>query len=231
MRHMKNPWVIIGLLIVILIGGSVWYSNSVGERNNEGVTFSPHLKGNPDAVVTLVEYSDLQCPACGAFQPYVNEIITAYGDAVRFEYKHFPLPIHPLAEPAARAAEAAGIQGQFFPFIDLVFENQTTWSKSPNPAAYFYDYATQLGLDVDQFKRHMNSSLVRDKVRADGVEAREKGITATPTFFLNGERMVISSYDDFRAQIEQAINPSVNFSADGSEVEAAPVESEVKFGI
>ncbi len=83
--HMKNPWVIVGALTVILIGGSVWYSSSVSARNNEGVTLTPHIKGNPEAVVTLVEYSDFQCPACAAFQPYVNEVLAAYGDSVRFE--------------------------------------------------------------------------------------------------------------------------------------------------
>jgi protein-disulfide isomerase len=202
---MKNPWVIVGIIAVVLIGGSVWYSDSVSTRNNEGVSFSPHIKGNAESAVTLVEYSDLQCPACAAFQPYVNEVLAAYGDGLRFEYKHFPLPIHPLAEPAARAAEAAGLQGKFFEYADKLFAEQAAWTKSPNPAGLYLSYAEELGLDLDQFKRHLNASLVREKIKAEGQEARDLGVTGTPTFFLNGERMVVESYEDFRAQIEAAV--------------------------
>jgi protein-disulfide isomerase len=209
---MKNPWIIILVLAVVLIGGSVWYSDSVSATNNEGVEAEVMLKGNPEGVVTLVEYSDLQCPACSAFQPYVNEVLAAYGDDIRFEYKHFPLPIHPLAEPAARAAEAAGQQDKFFEYADVLFEKQSAWSTSPNPAGLFITYATDLGLDVDMFKRHMNASVLRDKIRADAKEARDRGVTGTPTFFLNGERMQITSYEDFRSQIESVLNPQVDFT-------------------
>jgi predicted DsbA family dithiol-disulfide isomerase len=72
-------------------------------------------------------------------------------------------------------------------------------------------YAEEIGLDVDQFKRHMNASLVRDKVKADAAAARDLGITGTPTFFLNDQRMTFETYDDFRAQIETAVNPQVEF--------------------
>lgn len=229
---MKNPWIIVAVLAVVLIGGSVWYSNTVSARNNEGIEVKAHMKGNPDAPVTLVEFSDLQCPACAAFQPYVNEILANYGDAIRFEYKHYPLPIHPLAEPAARAAEAAGQQGQFFAYADKLFENQKAWSTSPNPTRQFFTYAEELGLDMEQFKRHLNATVLRDKVRSEGQEARGLGVTGTPTFFLNGQRMQYSSYDEFRQQIEQAVNPNVNFSADGTApIEVTPTEPAVQFGI
>jgi protein-disulfide isomerase len=209
---MKNPWIFVLVLAVVLIGASVWYSQGVAEKNNAGIEFTPHIKGNPDASVTLTEYSDLQCPACAAFQPYVNDVMDTYGDSVRFEYKHFPLPIHNLAEPAGRAAEAAGLQGQFFPYVDLLFVNQKTWSVSPNPTSFFIKYAEELGLDIDTFKRQMNASLVRDKIKEDRKAASEKDITGTPTFFLNGKKMQIETYENFREQIESAINPAVEFT-------------------
>lgn len=208
---MKNPWVIIGLLAVLLIGGSVWYSGQVQERNNAGVEVKDHIKGNTEAVVTLTEYSDFQCPACAAFQPAVQKALDDHPNDLRLEYKHFPLPIHPLAESAARAAEAAGQQDAFFAYHDLLFENQTTWSNTPNPTGLFYKYATDLELDLDLFKRHYNSSILRERVRASGAEAVGLGVTGTPTFFLNGERMVIETYEDFHAQIAAAINPEVVF--------------------
>lgn len=221
---MKNPWVIIGIIAVVLFGGSIWYSNSAAEKNNEGITFSPHIKGNPEAAVKLVEYSDFQCPACAAFQPVVADVLTQFGDAIAFEYKHFPLPIHPLAEPAARAAEAAGQQGAFFEFHDKLFENQTAWSNSPNPMLQFTAYAEELGLDTEQFRRQYSASLIRERVREDLAEARELGLTGTPTFFLNGERMVIQTYEDFVNQIAAAVNPEEA----GTTPEAAPA---VEFGI
>lgn len=202
---MKNPWIIILLLVVVLIGGSVWYAKAADVRNNEGVTFSPHLKGNAEAVVSLVEFSDFQCPACAAFLPYVEEVVAQHGDAISFEYKHFPLPMHTLAEPAARAAEAAGQQGKFFEYGEKLFAEQAVWSTNPNALGLFVRYAEELGLDIDTFKRHMSASLVREKIRSEMTEGREKGVTGTPTFFLNGQRMQITSYEDFKAQIEAAV--------------------------
>jgi protein-disulfide isomerase len=220
----KNPWIIIVTLAAVLIGGSVWYSSSVSEANNEGVTFSPNFKGNENAKVTLTEYSDFQCPACASFLPVVNDILAEFGDNLKFEYKHFPLPIHPLAEAAARAAEAAGQQDAFFPFHDLLFANQASWSNSPNPMAFFAKYAEEIGLDVSLFKKHYTTSLIRDRVRQDATEARQLGLTGTPTFFLNGERMSFSTYEDFVNQIDAAVNQN------DLEVEMESVPA-VQFGI
>ncbi|HMO78274.1 MAG TPA: thioredoxin domain-containing protein [Candidatus Paceibacterota bacterium] len=208
---MKNPWIIIGVLAIVLIGGSVWYSTNVQERNNEGIVITANIKGNENAPVTLTEYSDFQCPACAAFQPVVKNILSEFPDDVKLEYKHFPLPIHSLAEPAARAAEAAGQQDAFFAYHDLLFENQTAWSNTPNPTALFFKYAADLELDVDLFKRHYNSSVLRDRVKVDLLEARGLGLTGTPTFYLNGERMNIETYEDFYNQIAAAVNPDVVF--------------------
>ena len=229
---MKNPWTIVGIVALVLIGGSIWYSNAVSAKNNEGITFSPHLKGDSEASVKLVEYSDLQCPACASFQPILEQIINEFGDSLSLEYKHFPLPIHKLAEPAARAAEAAGQQDVFFAFHDKLFENQTTWSKSPNPTALFMQYAKELSLDVDKFKRQMNSSMIREMVRDSAREGRELGITGTPTFFLNGERMSFQTYEEFKNQITAVINPEVNFTVDGATTSTdTTTESSVQFGI
>ena len=220
---MKNPWIIIVVIVAVLIGGSIWYSGTVAEKNNEGITFVPHIKGNAEAQVTLTEYSDFECPACASFHPVVLDVMEEFGDQIAFEYKHFPLPIHPLAEPAARAAEAAGQQGKFFEFHDLLFINQRAWSNSPNPMIFFKDFATELELDVEQFERQYKASAIRDKVRADAAAARELGLTGTPTFFLNGERMVIQTYEDFYNQILAAVNPQ--------SASSTPVAPTVEFGI
>lgn len=208
---MKNPWVIVGIIAVVLIGGSIRYSSGVGEKNNEGITFSPHLKGNTDSSIKLVEYSDLQCPACAQMEPIVKDVLDQYGDQISFEYKHFPLPMHSLAETASKAAEAAGQQDAFFEYHDLLFTNQQTWSVSPNAMAMFVQYAKELNLDLDQFKKQMNASLIKDKINSEKQEGLAAGVTGTPTFFLNGQKMTFTTYDDFKAQIEAALNPEVKF--------------------
>lgn len=210
---MKNPWVVIGVIVVLLIGGSVWYSIEASKAYNEGVVVTEHIKGNPDATVTLTEYSDFQCPACSQFAPIVAEIMAEYGDSIRFEYKHFPLiQLHPFAQPAARAAEAAGQQGKFFEFHDLLFANQAEWTKGVAPAAFFTQYAEELGLDLDLFAKHQRSSLLQDKVKREFDEARGLGLTGTPSFYLNGVRMNPTSIDDFKAQVAAAVNPTANFN-------------------
>jgi len=97
--------------------------------NNEGIELIENIKGNSNASVTLVEYSDLQCPACAAFQPVVDQLMTDLGDDVKFQYKHFPLPIHQNALSAAIAAEAAGQQSKFFEFHDILFKNRQSGLK------------------------------------------------------------------------------------------------------
>lgn len=223
---MKNPWVIIGILIVVLFGGAMWFSNASNERNNEGVEVLTHVKGNPDAAVVLTEYSDLQCPACAAFAPVISDMLETYGDAVRFEYKHYPLvSIHPFALNAAIAAEAAGQQGKFFEYHDLLFANQQQWSSSAIPTGAFMAYAEELGLDVELFERHMKSTVLRDKVRAELDAARELGLTSTPSFFLNGQRMQFSTYEEFLAQIAAAVDPNAVSTS------TPALDSEVRFGI
>ncbi|MCU0678295.1 MAG: DsbA family protein [Candidatus Pacebacteria bacterium] len=236
---MKNPWVIIGIIAVLLIGGAVWYSGEANEIYNEGVEVKAHIKGNPDAAVKLVEYSDFQCPACAAFQPVIAEILAEYGDRMSFEYRHFPLTqIHRLAEPAARAAEAAGQQGKFYEYHDLLFVNQTNWSNSTNPAQFFIQYATELDLDIDEFTRVQRSSILRAHVQSQFNEAREQGFTGTPSFLLNGEKMEFSTFDEFRAQIINAIDPSIDVTGglgapvgEGAAEAAVPAAPAVQFGI
>lgn len=223
-----------GAITVVLIGAAVWYSKSSAESSNEGITVpTTHIKGNPDAAVKIVEYSDFQCPACAAFQPIVNEVINTFGDQISFEYRHFPLSaIHPYAEQAARAAEAAGQQGKFFEFHDKLFAEQDSWKTGAAPTTFFLRYAGELGLDVDKFRKHLRSTQLRDEVRADAALGREAGLTGTPSFFLNGEKMDIKTYQDFFDQVAKAVDP--NYGMASSTEAAGGVEGEVpsvRFGI
>lgn len=220
-------WKIIGIVAVVAIGASVVYSNSVANKANEGVVFETHVKGSKDAKVILTEYSDFQCPACAQFAVVVEQVLETYPTDVKLEYKHFPLiSIHPLAVPAAKAAEAAGQQGKFFEMHDKLFENQQVWANSGSPGAYFNTYAEEIGLDVKRFKTHMKASLIEDKITDEFKEARGHGLTGTPSFFLNGERMEFETYEDFMGQIEAAVNGTE--TAESAEIEATP---DVTFGL
>lgn len=207
----KHFWKIVALVALLLVGGSYVYSNKAAKEANEGVVLEARMKGNPEAKTVLVEYSDFQCPACSQFYPVVKDIVEKHGDNLKVEYRHFPLiNIHPMATPAAKAAEAAGVQGKFWEMHDKLFDNQATWSRSSNAAAFFNQYAEELGLDVDKFKLHMDSSVIADAISASFNEARDAGFTGTPTFLLNGEQMEFTTFEDFRAQIEAAIKANAS---------------------
>lgn len=194
------------VVILAVIVGFTWYADENDSQANEGVTIAANLKGNPEGAVSLVKYSDFQCPACAASVPAVNQLLEQYGDDIRFEYRHFPLmTIHPLAIPAARAAEAAGQQGAFWGMHDLLFENQDTWSTAGNPSSFFRQYAETLELDVAQFERQLNASRIEEHIQTQFTEARQQGFTGTPTFVLNGEQMEFNSYQEFASQVEAAV--------------------------
>jgi protein-disulfide isomerase len=236
---MKNPWIIIGLVTIALFIGAFFLADQANEANNAGIEIKTQVKGSPDAVVVLEEYSDFQCPACAQAAPFVSEIVAQYEGELRFEYKHFPIErIHPYALQAAMAAEAAGQQGKFFEFHDLLFENQAQWSQSPTPNIFFIQYAEELGLDIDQFRRQSNASVLRDKVRAEQAEGVERGVTGTPGFFLNGERLIAAdgrnlSYADIAARVAAAIDPeaAVAPESEDPEVVGEAQGETVRFGI
>jgi protein-disulfide isomerase len=143
-----------------------------------------HRLGPPDAPVTLVEYGDFECPYCGRAHPIVKSIQHRMGDALQFVYRHFPLTqIHPHAELAAEAAEAAGARGRFWPMHDILFENQD--------ALEFEDllsYAAQVGIDPAWTASALAAHTFADRVRGDFVSGVRSGVNGTPTFFINGVR-------------------------------------------
>ena len=142
------------------------------------------------ALITLTEYSDYQCPACGVYHPIVERLKEHFGDKLEVEYRDFPLNIHQYAMLAARAAEAAKIQGNFKAMHDKLFENQNVWSGSSNPQSLFEDYAQEIGLDLEQFREDLNSAEAQRAVIEEKNEGEQMGVNSTPTFFINGEKLV-----------------------------------------
>ena len=164
-----------------------------------------HVKWAPEKKNILVEYSDLQCPSCKGAHDFLKTI-EASGSAdiditkkVTFVFRYFPLyQIHDKAYLSAYAAEAAGIQGKFWEMTDLLFKNQQTWSTSNNPKDFFLSYAEELKLDVDRFKKDSDSTEVKNRISEDLREAEQMGVNSTPTFFLNGQKVDVNSYEEFK---------------------------------
>jgi protein-disulfide isomerase len=176
------------------------------EQMKKLVPADSHQKGNKDAKVTLVEFGDFQCPACGMAHPVVNQLIEDYKDQINFVYREYPLASHQNARVAAHAAEAAGAQGKFFEMYDALFQNQKEWSESKSPMEQFESYAQNIGLDVEQFKKDVSDKKYEDKINRDISDGNTVGVRATPTFFLNGEEIRGGlPYDSFKAKIDEAL--------------------------
>jgi len=143
--------------------------------------------GSDDAKVKLVEFSDFQCPYCQMFQKTVDEVVKEYGDKVQFVFKNLPLDsIHPRSKAAAMAAECANEQGKWLEYADKLFTNQKVWGEEEDNKT-FISYASQLKLDVAQFKQCVNDEKYKENIDKDLAEADEIGISGTPAIFVNGK--------------------------------------------
>jgi protein-disulfide isomerase len=148
------------------------------------VSSRDHVMGLEAAPVTLVEYGDFECPDCAAAYPIVNKVREIMGSELRFVFRHFPLTqIHPHAEPAAEASEAAGAQGQFWEMHHTLFENQPSLD-----SRHLAMFAEELGLDVERFVGELTEGIYRERVREDFFSGVRSGVNGTPAFFINGVR-------------------------------------------
>ena len=169
------------------------------------VTSADHIRGNPNASVTVIEYSDFQCPACRNYHPIIERLISEASTTMRLVYRHFPLPQHQNAKKAALASEAAAVQGKFWEMYNMLFINQDDFQTIPDGTSVFAGYAAKIGLNMEEYTRDMASTSLSDKIDASSAEGQTLGIDHTPTFFVNGK--VIDnpqSYDEFKAAVDQA---------------------------
>ena len=171
---------------------------------NFDITKKDHVRGDFNAPVTLVEFSDFECPYCEKHFPTLSRILDDYPGKVRLVYKHFPLAnLHPNAQKAAEASECADEQGKFWEYHDKLFAGQ--------PAGFsldkFKQWAKDLGLKTDQFDNCLDSGKYAQKVRTDAQEGQQKGVQGTPATFVNG-RLVSGAlpYDSFKQLVDTTLN-------------------------
>ncbi len=167
------------------------------------VNDADHVLGPASARVTLVEYSDFECPACGRTYPLVHALLDRFGDSVRFVYRHFPImDLHPHAVTAAEAAEAAAAQNRFWPMYHLLFEDQEALEPDD-----LLECALEADLDPERFERQLASHVYLPRVEQFLQSGLRSGVASTPAFFVNGAYVDLAlGYEELYQAIEDGVN-------------------------
>jgi protein-disulfide isomerase len=166
------------------------------------------VKGNPNASVTIVEFTDFECPSCARQLPVLEKIVSEFGDRVRLVVRDFPLSQHANARKAAEAAEAAREQGKYWEYVTVLFGNQSALGVEK-----LKQYATEVGLDRARFDASLDSGKFAEKVQRDLMDARKLGVNGTPALYINGKRLSDNSYESMKSAIESALKAGGNVSA------------------
>jgi protein-disulfide isomerase len=190
----------IALLIVTLISANAFAAP-------RGDVRTANALGPASAPVTIEFFSDLQCPQCARYEPMVKNLKNEFGDKVRLILRHFPLSSHENAAFASCAAEAAANQHKFWEMAEALYKTQWMWGTAPVPRAIFVDQAKQLGLDLDEFQKDLDSPECRARVGADAVYAGSIGVKTAPSVVINGYNIPNSEFGEngFRAAIKAAL--------------------------
>lgn len=172
-----------------------------------------HVKGGAQALVTIVEWSDFQCPFCSRVNPTMEQIAKEYGDKVRVAFKHNPLPMHNRAMAGAVAAEAAGKQGsdKFWKMHDLLFANAKELTDEN-----FVKWAGEIGLDVEKFKTDLKDPALEKKVKDQQAQGAKLGARGTPAFFVNGRFLSgAQPFEAFKKLIDEEMQKAEKIAASG----------------
>jgi protein-disulfide isomerase len=213
------PFVIVGLVALLSItGGAVLYQakrlpapNAPKQGSLREGTERGHIQGPADAPVTLEEFGDYECPPCGSLAAPLNQLEHDYRSRLRMIFRNYPLVNHPHARDAACAAEAAALQGRFWEMHDLLYKEQSAWSRAADARVLFSAYAGTLGLDLARFERDRDSDEVKGRIAADEKRANALGVRTTPSIFINDQPIPPAALHPsaLRATVDAAIKPAV----------------------
>lgn len=206
----KETKILIGIvaLVVVVMGGVFALGNSGSSKpptaNNQNLVHdTSHKQGSGS--VTMVEFGDYQCPACGAAYPSIKKIQSDYSGKVALVFRNYPLPMHPNAPMAAEAAEAAGAQGKYWEMHDKLYETQKDWAGLQNPLDTFVGYAQGLGINVDTFRQDVQANKYANVISADKSDGDALSLTGTPTIYVNGVQATSYDYNTLKAAVDQAL--------------------------
>jgi protein-disulfide isomerase len=182
----------------------------------EEVMANSPVRGSPDAAVTITEYADFQCPFCASARNTIDQALREYPGRIKLVFKSFPLDFHPDSRLAHQAALAADKQGKFWEMHDLIFGRQHTMKRNDLLAM-----AKEIGLDMDRFTKDLESEQVRAQIEAEQAEGKRRGVTGTPTFYVDGSPIEgAASLAQFEARIDQSLR------AKGIEVAKVPIQAD-----
>lgn len=206
---------IIVLSIAILAGAIFFLSkNSTPTPSSQSIADpkilvreNSHKIASDSAKVTLVEFGDYQCPACGVIYPIVKEVVKEYEGKINFVFRNFPLSQHKNSQMAAEVAEAAGAQSKFWQMYDLLYKGQADWGENAKPIEFFMLYAKNLGLDEKKFNDDISNNKFSDVINQDQNDGLSLGVNSTPTFFLDGQKLEeVPSLSQFKSLIDTKLN-------------------------
>ena len=176
----------------------------------------PYVRGSTKAVVTLEEFGDFECPPCGHLSPVLEQLEKDYAERLRIIFREFPMPMHKHAMDAARAAEAAGLQGRFWEMHDMLYHNRYIWPASSDPRAIFNTYAETLKLDLERFKKDFEGEQVTARIKADKERATSLGVDRTPVLFINDHQLPVTAFNP------AGLHEAIDAAAKGPAVPAKP---------
>jgi protein-disulfide isomerase len=201
-----GPWAgattLVVLAVVVLYfftGAAATEQSSAAPVSSTDITYGPK-----DAKVTVIEYSDFQCPFCAQYATWMTQLRQKYGDSVLFVFRNYPLSDHQWATLAAKVAYAASLQGKFWEMNDLLYQKQPEWADSSDPRPLFESYAKSLGLDMQQFRDDADAQSTLDFIKKQAAEGKAAGVTHTPWFVVNGKSVLPRSLEQFEKVIQEA---------------------------
>jgi protein-disulfide isomerase len=166
-----------------------------------------HVRGDPAAPAVLEEFGDFECLPCSLLWPILEKLERDYDKRLVVVFREHPLKMHHFALDAARAAEAAGLQGKFWEMHDTLYRNRATWIAAPYVTPYLNQYATEIGLDLDRFKPAIDGDEVAKRIAADQDRGESLGVDRTPTIYLNGQKIPPAEFKEeaLRAAIDKVL--------------------------
>ena len=208
-------WVVV-VLVIFMVGGFYLWNKSEGSATtptakkfelSQVIAPNSHRIGSGTAKVTVTEFGDYQCPACGAAFSVTQKIIAKYKNNPNFafSFRNYPLPQHQFAISSAQFAEAAALQGKFWEMHDAIYAGQDKWSVVSDTSPIFMEYAKTLNLDIAKLTTDMKSDAVAKSISDDKASAEAISINSTPTFFVNGVQQPDWGEDTLTIAIDSAL--------------------------
>lgn len=200
----------IAVITVALVVGAVFFlskSEKPVVADLSKLVKEDSLKISTDsAKVTLVEFGDYQCPACAIAHPGIKKVISDFPGEINFVFRHFPLSQHKNAEIAARAVEAANLQGKVWEMHNKLYESQPEWENEANAIEILKKYAGEFGMDTQKFDSDINNDVIKQKIRSDISDGNALGVNSTPTLFFNSQLYKKTySYQDLKEEVESRL--------------------------